>query len=291
MVSGKHTVPEVRGSIPDSAGIGLRTAHQWQLLTELPSLAFLEVHSENYFSGGGAHLEALTKLRETYPLSVHGVGLSLGSTDPLDGNHLTKLKTLIDRFEPALISEHLSWSSVGGRFVNDLLPLPYTSEALRLMVDRVDEVQTSLGRRMLIENISAYVNFARSDMSEAEFLNQLSQSTGCGILLDVNNLYVNQLNHGTDARATITAIDPRHVGEIHLAGHSRQQMADREVVIDTHSAPVTEEVWRLLDFALVKMGARPTLIEWDADLPLLTILLEEASIADSHLKRHHAVAA
>jgi uncharacterized protein len=233
----------------------------------------------------------LVRLREHYPLSLHGVGLSLGSTDSLDQSHLKKLTELIERTEPALVSEHLSWGSVDGRFVNDLLPLPYTSESLKHMVERVDQTQQTLGRSILIENISSYLQFSHSDIAEAQFLTELSQVTGCGLLLDINNLYVNERNHGLDARRFIESIPAQAVREFHLAGHSVNRLGDVKLLIDTHSAPVCDAVWRLYEFAIRRLGARPTLIEWDSDLPSLDVLVAEADKATFLLEQHHDLAA
>ena len=198
----------VPGSIPASAGIGLRAQHQGELRNSKPAVGWLEAHSENYFSDAGPHIEALLELRENYGLSLHGVGLSLGSVDPIDRAHLMKLKRLIARTSPAFVSEHLSWGSVDGRFVNDLLPLPYTQESLKHMICRVDLVQSALQRSILIENVSSYLQYTHSDVDESAFLAELARVTGCGLLIDINNLYVNERNHGVDARRFINSIPP-----------------------------------------------------------------------------------
>jgi uncharacterized protein (UPF0276 family) len=252
---------------------------------------WLEVHSENYFAAGGAALAALEKIRREYPLSFHGVGLSLGSTDPLDRIHLTCLKRALDRFEPTLVSEHLSWSSVGGRFLNDLLPLPATREALELLVLRVDETQEALGRSILIENISSYLELGDREMEDHCFLTELARRTGCGILLDVNNLYVNERNHGTSAAALIDAIPAELVGEIHLAGHSIQDYRGKQIVVDTHDGPVCDDVWTLYARAIDKLGRVPTLIEWDSNLPELAVLMGEARKADRIMEAGYELAA
>jgi uncharacterized protein (UPF0276 family) len=212
------------------------------------------------------------------------VGLSLGSCDPLDRTHLAKLKRLVERIEPGFVSEHLSWSSVDGRFYNELLPLPYSEEALRHFVERVAQMQDTLGRQVLIENITAYVTFRDSNIPEPEFLNALAHATGCGLLLDINNVYVNSVNHGFDPRDFLLHIDPHSVQEIHLAGFDRAG----DTLVDTHGAPVCEAVWRLYAFALDAIGPRPTLIEWDNELPALGLLLDEARRAEHFLERHHA---
>jgi uncharacterized protein (UPF0276 family) len=277
--------------IPASAGIGLRSAHQRAFLEGHPAAAWLEVHSENYFAPGGAGHAALTRIREDYPLSFHGVGLSLGSTDSLDRAHLRRLRALVDRYEPALVSEHLSWSSVGGRYLNDLLPLPATREALELVVLHVDETQESLGRPILLENVSSYLRFAAGEMPEACFMVEVAQRTGCGILLDVNNLYVNERNHGASARGFIDAVPAELVGELHLAGHSVQEYDGQEIVVDTHDARVCPAVWTLYARAVERFGRVPTLIEWDSNLPPLGVLLDEAERANRIMGMGHELAA
>lgn len=279
------------GPMPARAGIGLRTAHQTEMLNRRPAIAWLEVHSENYFADGGAQIDALLRLREDYPLSLHGVGLSPGSTDPLDGEHLRRLRRLIDRSAPALVSEHLAWGSVDGTFANDLLPMPYTAEALGHMVARVNEIQDRLGRQILIENISSYLQYAGPELTEWEFLGALARESGCGLLVDVNNIYVSACNHGFDADTYLGALPAACVGELHLAGHTVNHYGDRQILIDTHSAPVCDAVWALYARALARFGPVPTLIEWDTDLPALDVLLAEAGIADAVLETRHARAA
>lgn len=279
------------GPMPARAGIGLRAAHQAELLRRRPAVAWLEVHSENYFADGGGHLDGLLCLRSDYPLSLHGVGLSLGSADPLNREHLRRLRRLIDRSAPALVSEHLSWGSVGGIYVNDLLPLPCTAEALRHMVTRVTQAQDALGRQILIENISSYLQFAGAELTEWDFLAALARESGCGLLVDVNNIYVSATNHGFDAEAYLAALPPGAVGELHLAGHTVNHYDGRQILIDTHSAPVCDAVWDLYARALGLFGPVPTLIEWDTDLPPLDVLVAEAGKADAHLERCHARAA
>jgi len=279
------------GPIPASAGIGLRTPHQDRVVRERPPVGWLEVHSENFFADGGAQIERLMSARSLYPLSLHGVGLSLGSTDPLDRDHLRRLKRLAAWSEPAYISEHLSWGSVQGTHLNDLLPLPYTQEALLHMVDRVGQIQHELGRRILIENVSSYLQFVDSPMTEWDFLGALVQESGCALLLDVNNVYVSACNHGFDARRYLSALSGARVHELHLAGHTRNRYEHRDILIDTHSAPVCDAVWELYDFALDCFGPVPTLIEWDADIPALEVLLAEADKANVRLQRAHALAA
>ena len=283
--------------IPARAGIGLRPPHYRQLLDELPDIGWLEVHSENYFADGGQPLYFLERLRRHYPVSLHGVGLSLGSTDALSREHLANLARLIDRVEPALVSEHLSWSSVGGRFYNDLLPLPYTAEALALVCRHVDQTQDCLGRQLLLENVSSYLQFTESDWPEWEFIAEVARRTGCGILLDVNNIYVSSVNHGFDALRYLRGIPTAHVREIHLAGHDQ----NGHCLIDTHGARVAEPVWALYRAAFARFGRVPTLIEWDIDLPPLAVLLGEAAkvetilaetiLAGANLENRHVLAA
>jgi uncharacterized protein len=276
-----------RVSIPASAGIGLRAAHQRAFLDGRPPVAWLEVHSENYFAAGGSGHAALERIRASYPLSFHGVGLSLGSADPLDRRHLRRLAELVDRYDPALVSEHLSWSSIGGRFVNDLLPLPATREALEHMVLRVDETQDFLGRQILIENVSSYLDLGVDEMPEHCFLAELAQRTGCGVLLDVNNLYVNERNRGVCAAAFIAALPLGVVGEVHLAGHSVHDYDGEEVIVDTHNTRVCADVWALYSQAIGRFGCVPTLIEWDSDLPELEVLIDEARTAHRLMETNH----
>jgi hypothetical protein len=283
------------GPIPARAGIGLRAQHHDELLQVRPDIGWLEAHSENYFADGGAQLDYLMRLRAHYPLSLHGVGLSLGSTDALDREHLWRLKRLVDLSQPALVSEHLSWGSVGGTYLNDLLPLPYTEEALEHMIRRVIQVQDYLGRQILIENVSSYLEFRGSSLREWDFLNALAFESGCGLLLDINNVYVGSRNHGFDAQQFLSNIARRHVHEMHLAGHSVNEHDDVRILIDTHSKPVCADVWDLYAFAIRRFGPKRTLIEWDTDIPALDVLAAEAAHADGivHeiMEREHGLAA
>ena len=256
-------------------GIGLRQPHYREVFERRPDLAFLEVHSENFFLDGGAAMHALERARAAYPISLHGVGLSLGSADRLAGEHLARLKRLVDRVEPALVSEHLCWGAIGGVHFNDLLPLPHTREALALVADRVDRVQSMLGRRLLVENLSAYVEFRDAEMTETAFLAELARRTGCGLLLDLNNLYVNAVNFGFDPFERLAELDGATIGQIHLAGHT----AVDDCLVDTHGSVVCDPVWDLYAHACARFGARPTLIEWDTDLPALDVLLSQAAQA------------
>lgn len=251
----------------------------------------MEVHSENYFADGGEQIEQLARIRGLYPLSLHGVGLSLGSVDPLDREHLRKLKRLVNWSEPAIVSEHLSWTSINGIFLNDLLPMPYTDEALRHMIRRVDQLQDFLGRQILIENISSYLRFDCLQLPEWTFIGALACESGCGLLVDVNNVFVTAHNHGLDAYRYISALPAKCVHEIHLAGHTVTVRDGRVILIDTHAAPVCEEVWQLYVYALKCFGVVPTLIEWDADIPELDVLVAEAQKADAYLETSRALVA
>jgi len=289
--SGTHPALAGSGSIPAGAGIGLRSVHHDSFLATRPAVSWVEVHSENFFAAGGAQPRVLEQVRRDYPVSLHGVGLVLGSIDPLDRTHLARLRALVDRYQPGLVSEHLCWGAIGGRHTNDLLPLPYTEEALRHVVARVQQVQDALDRTILIENVSSYLDFTDSSMSEWEFLSAVARSSGCGILLDVNNVYVSARNHGFQAPRYIDAIPAALVGEIHLAGHSVDDYGGRDILVDTHGAPVCDDVWALYARALERIGAVPTLIEWDTDLPDLATLIVEAQQAERHLEVVRALAA
>ena len=279
------------GPMPAQAGIGLRAQHHLRVLSESPHVAWFVAHTENYFADGGAHVEALARIRERYALSLHGVGLSLGSADPLDLAHLARVRRAVTRFEPALLSEHLSWISIDGRFANDLLPLPYTEEALRHTSTRIAQVQDYLGRRILIENVSSYLQFGISHMPEWQFVAGVAAESGCGILLDLNNIYVAAQNFGFEPERYLEAINPATVLEIHLAGHNRLEIEGRELLIDTHGTPVCAAVWDLYRAALRRFGDVPTLIEWDTDIPALEVLQAEAAKADALRADVHALAA
>ncbi len=282
--------PGGTGPVPARAGIGLRSDHMHEILETRPPLGWVEVHSENYL-GRGIPRHYLERIRAHYAVSLHGVGLSVGSTDTLNGDHLAALGKLVADIEPLFVSEHLSWSSVGGRYLNDLLPLPYTEEALLHVVARVGEIQERLGRQILIENISSYLQFAQSAIPEWEFLAELAKRSGCGVLLDVNNIHVSATNHGFDAYRYLQAVPVGSVGEMHLAGFTRKTFRDGEMLIDTHNRRVAPEVWRLYEVAVARFGPIPTLIEWDSDLPPLAVLLDEARQAQTIMEAHHARAA
>lgn len=277
--------------IPARAGIGLRAPHLMQVLESRPAVPWFEVHSENYFAPGGAAVARLDAIRRDYALSLHGVGLSLGGSDPLDPQHLRHLKSAIDRYAPSLVSEHLCWTATGGQHLHDLLPLPYTEEALRHVTARIVEAQEQLSRRILIENVSSYLEFEHSTLPEWEFLREVAARSGCGILLDVNNIYVSAVNHGFDARQYLDAIPAEAVGEIHLAGHVAKDIEGTALLIDSHSLPVADAVWQLYAYALERTGPKPTLIEWDSELPAFAVLQAEAAKAQSYLEARHAAAA
>jgi uncharacterized protein len=266
-------------TLPLEAGIGLRSPHIHEVLERHPSIGWFEVHAENFMNRGVAS-SALDEIRNNYALSIHGVGLSLGSARGVDPGHLNRLKEVCSRFEPAMVSEHLSWSVGDGIYLNDLLPIPYDDEALNIVTENISRTQDVLGRPILIENLSAYVGFARSTMTEPEFLAILAKRTGCGLLLDINNVYVSAQNLGFDAEAYIAALPVDSIREIHLAGYSENQTPDGPVLIDSHGSCVAHQVWSLYASAIKRMGRRPTLIEWDSALPPLVTLLGEAMWAD-----------
>jgi len=269
-----------------AVGIGLRSVHVADVIATRPAVAWLEVHAENYMASGGPTLAALERIRESYPVAIHAVGLSLGSADPLDARHLRRLRALVERIQPALVSDHLSWSSLGGRYVNHLLPLPYTDETLHLVCDHVAQAQDALGRRLLVENPSGYLRFEHSTLEEAEFLTALAQRTGCGLLCDVNNAYVSACNLGLDPVAYLDALPVDAIEEFHLAGHSVNDADGVPVLIDDHGARVAPEVWALFAQVLARSGPRPTLIEWDANIPELSVLVDEARRADAVMEAH-----
>jgi uncharacterized protein len=271
---------DLPGAIPARSGIGLRAAHHADVMRSRPRVGFLEVHSENFFCEHSAPLDMLCELRADYPLSLHGVGLSLGSIDPLNQVHIQKLARLAARTEPSWVSDHLCWGSFGGEYFNDLLPLPYTTEALNYLVPRIDVVQSALRCQLAIENLSSYVDFAASEFHEWEFLIELARRSGCALLLDINNVYVSSRNLGFDAYEYVASIPPELVVEMHLAGHTRRTVNGHELLIDTHDQPVADAVWELYAFALERLGAKPTLIEWDSSIPPLATLLLEARRAD-----------
>lgn len=282
---------EARGAVPAAAGIGLRFQHHQAVLDTPPAVAWLEGHTENYM-GGGPSIRTLEAIRRDYPVSLHGVGLSLGSADGLDAAHLERVREVVQRIDPGLVSEHLSWSVVGGTYFADLLPLPMTEEALEGVCRNVHRMQEALQQRILIENPSSYLRYRHSTIPESEFLAAVARRTGCGILCNVNNIYVSASNHGWDPETYLAALPAESVGEIHLAGHSVRQLEAGQVMrIDDHGSRVAPEVWALYVQAIARFGPRPTLIEWDTNVPLLEVLLAEAAYASDLLENAHAIAA
>jgi len=271
-----------RVGAPAAAGIGLRAPHVHEVIDTRPPTAWLEVHAENYL-GGGPALRSLDQLRPSYPISLHAVGLSLGTADGPNPRHLERLAALIGRVEPVLVSEHLSWSIAGGVYFNHLLPLPYTDESLALLCRNVDQTQIALGRQILIENPSSYLRFRDSPIPEPEFLAELARRTGCGLLCDVNNIYVSAHNLGFDAMVYVDALPRASVGEIHVAGHARNDADGLTILIDDHGSRVSPDVWQLYAHALSRFGPVATLVEWDTDIPTLDTLLAEACVADGLL--------
>jgi uncharacterized protein (UPF0276 family) len=265
--------PSTSALAPRGVGIGLRHAHYADFMSGTPPVDWVEVHSENYFGDGGYDLHVLDHVRRDFPVSLHGVGLGLGSAVPLDTTHLARLKRLVDRIQPAVVSEHLCWSATAHGHLNDLLPIPLTDEALEHLCSRVHALQEVLAQPVLLENVSTYVRFHDDQYGETAFLTELARRTGCGVLLDVNNLYVNQCNHGEDAVAAMNALTPGVIGEIHLAGHRVTENA----VVDDHGSHIAPAVWSLYEYALKRFGNLPTLIEWDTDIPPLDELLAQVN--------------
>lgn len=262
------------------AGTSFKHDHLPAILADGLSHGFFEVHAENYMGAGGPPHRALAAIRKDYPLSVHGVCMSIGGPGALDTTHLARFRDLVARYEPELVSEHLAWSSHGGTFFNDLLPLPYTSETLQKVCEHIDQVQEAIKRPLHLENPSTYIAFASSTMSETDFLKAVAQRTGCALLLDVNNVFVSANNHGFSASTYLAGFPLEHVGEIHLAGHSEQSDDENELLlIDSHDRAVSESVWTLYRDVVSRIGARPTLIEWDSQLPEWSVLRAQALMA------------
>ncbi|MFK3645297.1 MNIO family bufferin maturase [Pseudomonas protegens] len=279
-----HDIQARASSLPPRAGLGLKTEHFKHVLEEQPDIGFFEVHAENYMVAGGPFHHYLGLIRERYPLSLHGVGLSIGGEGPLDLAHLERLAGLIERYQPQSFSEHLAWSSHGPVFLNDLLPLAYDGPTLRRVCEHIDQVQNQLGRTMLLENPATYLQFQRSTLDETDFIREVVQRSGCGLLLDVNNLYVSCINHQRDPLAYLQALPLQAVGEIHLAGFAedRDSLGDR-LLIDDHGAPVDAAVWALYQEVLGLIGPMATLIERDNHLPAFATLMAEASQAEALL--------
>lgn len=287
------------------AGAGFKPQHAEAILADQKRIGFLEVHAENYMGAGGMPHRILTRMREQFPISIHGVGLSIGGEDPLDLNHLERLAMLVERYQPALVSEHLAWSSHDRTYYNDLLPVPYDKDTLDRVVRHVDQVQARLKRMILLENPSTYIAFETSTMRETDFIREIARRTGCGLLLDINNVHVSASNHGYSAERYLSDFPLDKVAEIHLAGHAPDGDAEggdiasvsserRRLLIDTHDRPVDEAVWDLFESVLGETGALPTLIEWDEAIPEWAVLRREADRADRILRHypaeHHAAA-
>ena len=272
--------------LPNGVGVGYKPQHFAAIMDDPGPVAWLEIHAENYMGDGGRPLAQLRALSERFPISVHGVGLSIGGEGRLDPDHLDRLKRLCDWLQPASFSEHLAWSTHGAEYLNDLLPLPYTDATLSRVADHIDEAQETLGRRMLLENPSSYLAFTESTWAESDFLAELVRRTGCGMLLDINNVFVSATNLGTSPQAYIDAYPLDAVGEMHLGGHDEDaDDAGRPLLIDSHGAPVADPVWTLLDHALARSGPRPVLVEWDTDVPDWPVLAGEAARAADALGR------
>lgn len=278
-------------SLPRRAGLGLKPEHFQAIVETWPDIGFFEIHAENYMVAGGAFHHYLTRIRERYPLSIHGVGLSIGGETAPDAAHLKQLAALIERYAPQSFSEHLAWSGHGEVFLNDLLPVPYTTQTLQRVCEHIDQVQSHLKRRMLLENPATYLEFSASTMAETEFINEVIRRTGCGLLLDVNNVYVSCINHHRNPHDYIRALPPQAVGEIHLAGFAREQDANGDpLLIDSHGSPVAQAVWQLYAFALKQIGAVPTLLERDNDIPSFDVLFAESQLAERLLQAYSAQA-
>jgi uncharacterized protein (UPF0276 family) len=283
--------------VPARAGVGLKAEHVEDILSTKANIGFFEVHAENYMGAGGVPHRQLNEIRDKYPLSLHGVGLSIGGEDPLNVAHLQRLSALNKRYQPGLFSEHLAWSSHDGAYLNDLLPVPYDEATLIRVCDHIDQVQEVVGRQMLLENPSTYVAFEQSTMSEIDFISAIAKRTGCALLLDVNNIYVSAINHEFSPEDYLDAFPLEYVQEVHLAGHAPDQdEAGRPLLIDAHDRKVADAVWVLYERLIAKVGSLPTLIEWDDDIPAWSILLSEAKIAEGILNKfsestHHAAVA
>lgn len=267
-----------------SIGIGLRSPHLKQFVSEQPDVGWVEVHSENFYSLGGPAFDCLLEVRKNYPVSLHGIGMSLGSYEGLDENHLNKVKKLIDIIDPFLVSDHLSWNTVSDKFLPDLLPTPFNDESLEIFVKNISVAQEKIGRELLLENPSTYFEFNESTMSEFEFLNILTKKTGAKVILDINNIYLSGLNNGWSPLEYIKNINASIVKEIHLSGHVVKELSNnKKLYIDSHSDHVCDEVWELYEVALNMFGKIPTLLEWDVDIPELSVLVDEAKKAEKYL--------
>ena len=269
--------------LPACAGVGFKAEHAGEILGGKASVGWFEIHPENYMVAGGPRLAMLADVCAQYPVSMHGVGLSLGGGDPLDARHLADLKRLVDRFNPAMVSEHIAWSSHEGLYMADLLPTPMTKTSLDQLVAAIDTVQSHIARRILIENPTSYLPLPQNSISELDFITEAARRSGCGLLIDVNNIYISAHNLGFDAEVFVDGIPADLVGEIHLAGHERDANDQDSILIDTHSRPVADPVWALFDRLIARIGPKPTLIEWDNDVPSWPVLQHEAALADTRL--------
>jgi uncharacterized protein (UPF0276 family) len=277
--------------LPRRAGAGFKAQHADAILGDDFRIGFLEVHAENYMGAGGHPHRILTRMRQDFPLSIHGVGLSIGSPSGLDPDHLARLKTVVDRYQPEQVSEHLAWSTHDSHFLNDLLPVPYDEATLDRVCGHIDQVQETLKRHILLENPSTYLGFEASTMSETDFIRAIVQRTGCGLLLDINNVHVSATNHGYSASDYLADFPLQSVEEIHLAGHAEDiDDAGLPLLIDSHDRPVDDLVWKLYEHVLARLGPLPTLIEWDNDVPDWPVLKREAQRANLVLDRHAPVA-
>lgn len=280
----EHSLTQVPDNGVEGVGIGLRSQHYQTILDKKPAIPWFEVLIDNYMAQGGQPLAYLQKVSDYYPLTFHGVGMSLGSTDPLDFNYLNKLSDLIDRFQPRLVSDHICWGAVAGVHGNDLFPMPYTQESIDHLVERIEQVQMKLKRSILIENVSSYLTYKVDMMTEVEFLVEVARRSGCGILCDVNNIYVSANNHRFDPYDYLDALPVEKVQQMHLAGYEEQG----DYLLDTHGARVHEPVWELYAKAVERFPGVPTLIEWDTDIPDFNVLVEErdraAAICQSHTR-------
>ncbi|MEM1376665.1 MAG: DUF692 domain-containing protein [Pseudomonadota bacterium] len=286
--------PHEQAKLPKRAGVSFKHDHTSEILEDAGDVAFLEVHAENYMGDGGHPHRTLERIRQDFPISLHGVCMSLGGPNALDRDHLARFKVLVDRYNPGQVSEHLAWSTHDDVFYNDLLPLPYTGETLKRVCDHVDEMQSVIGRQILLENPATYVLFDESELSETDFLREIVNRTGCGLLLDLNNVFVSATNHKFSAMKYLAEFPLHAVGEIHLAGHTEQEDDEGEMLlIDSHDRPVSDPVWKLYGRVLDRTGAISTLVEWDSDLPEWPVLRSEAEAANAILakieRRHAAV--
>jgi uncharacterized protein len=282
----RFPVPPIEGL----AGTSFKHQHLAEIRAEGDGRGFFEVHAENYMGAGGPPHRALETLRRDFPISLHGVCMSIGGERPLDKTHLARFQHLVERYEPALVSEHLAWSTHETTYFNDLLPLPYTEATLRRVCDHIDQIHEAIRRPMLLENPSTYVSFAESTMSETDFIRRVAQRTGCGLLLDVNNVFVSATNHGFSALDYLSDFPLANVGEIHLAGHAEQSDDEGELLlIDSHNGPVADAVWKLFEIVVSRCGGIPTLVEWDSNIPDWPILKAEAAAAQAILDRRHGI--